>query len=120
MGLELREQVEIVSGVGAPSIVSGTKTVSGDNALIAAPGAGVRIVVSAVTIQNESATPTTMVLKSGSTAKFRWLEQAQGDGLVLNFAPGREWRLGTNEALNLNLSGANSCGYNVVYWTETV
>jgi hypothetical protein len=120
MGLELREQVERLSGVAAPSIEMCTKAASGDNALIAAPGASTRIVVSAFTIQNESATATTMVLKSGSTAKFRWLGHNQGDGLVMAFPPGREWRLGTNEALNLNLDGANSCGYSVVYWTETV
>jgi hypothetical protein len=36
------------------------------------------------------------------------------------FSTGREWRLGNNEALILNLDGANQCGYSVQYYTEGV
>lgn len=98
--------------------VTGTKAASGDNELIAAPAAGVRIVVTSVLLQNESATATTMLLKDGATAKMRCLGQNQGDGLLMTFPPGREWKLTAATALNLNLSGANSCGYSVQYYTE--
>jgi hypothetical protein len=102
------------------SYATGTAALSGDNTLVAAPGANTRIVVTAFTVQNESATATTMILKSTSANRWRVLGQAQGDGLAMVFPVGQGWKLGTNEALLLNLSGANSCGYNVQYYTEAV
>lgn len=100
--------------------VAGTKAAAGDNELIAAPGANTRLVVSAIMAQNESATATTILLKSGANTKRRALLQSQGDGVAWQFPAGREWKLGANEALNLNLSGANSHGYTVDYYTEAV
>jgi hypothetical protein len=102
--------------------INGTFAVAGNNTVVAAPGAGQRIVVSAFVIQNESGTATTMILASSGSLNDGWrlLGQNQGDGLAMAFSAGREWRLGTNEALILNLSGANSCGYSVQYYTETV
>jgi hypothetical protein len=97
---------------------TGTAALSGDNTLVAAPGANIRLVVTAFTIQNESATATTMILKSASTNRWRVLGQAQGDGLAMTFPVGQGWKLAANEALLLNLSGANSCGYSVQYYTE--
>ena len=108
----------LILGEISPSQVTGTAATSGDNELIAAPGAGVRIVVTAFVIQNESATATTMILRDGTTAKWRCLGQNQGDGLAVVLPPGRAWKLTANAALNLNLSGANSCGYSVQYYTE--
>lgn len=99
--------------------VTGTKSSSGDNSLIAAV-ANKRHIITSITVQNESTTGTTMILKSGSTAFWRVLAQNQGDGLAFNFQPGLTWTLGVNEALVLNLSGANSCGYSVAYYTEAV
>jgi hypothetical protein len=104
---------------GPPQLtVTGTKAEAGDNELIAAPGAGKRIVVSALIVQLEAATATTMILKAGATALLRTLAQNQGDGLALHFPPERELQLGANAALNLNLSGANSCGYSVIYHVD--
>lgn len=100
------------------TIVTGTKTASGDNELIAAPGAGVSIVVAWFTIQNESSTATTMLLREGTTAKERVFAQNQGDGLSRVYPPDARWKLAANTALNLNLSGANQCGYTVGYYTE--
>jgi hypothetical protein len=98
--------------------VTGTVSDSGDNELVAAPGSNIRIIVVAFVIQNESSTATTMILKEGSTARFRVLGQNQGDGLTFCFAPGREWKLAANTALNLNLDGANACGFSIAYYTE--
>jgi hypothetical protein len=97
---------------------TGTAAASGDNTLVAAPGAGKRIVISALIVQNESATATTAILKDGSTAILRCLGQNQGDGLALHFAPERELRLSADAALVLNLSGANSHGYSVIYHVD--
>lgn len=99
------------------SQVTGTATASGANQLIVTPGAGNRLVVKELMVQNESSTETTMILKSGTTAKWR-AKLTAGMGLALSFADGEEWRLGTNEKLDLDLSGANSHGYSVRYFTE--
>ena len=100
--------------------VTGTKAASGDNELIAAPTAGTRIVVSSFQIQLEADTETTLIMKDGATNKFRFLAVGRGGGLNKDFMQGREWKMTAATALNLNLSGANSCGYNVSYYTETV
>lgn len=102
------------------TIVSGAAASSGDNSLIAAPSTGERIVVTAFTIQNESAVATTMILRDGTTSKWRYLGQTQGAGQTVVFPPGREWKLTTATALQLNLSGANSCGYTIQYYVEYV
>lgn len=101
----------------ALTTISGTKSSSGDNQLVAAPGATTYIYVVSFTIQNESSVATTMTLRSGTTSNgWRWLGHSQGDGLSKDFPIARPWRLNANEALNLNLSGANSCGYSVMYY----
>lgn len=120
--VELQGAGSGVLAVQAEQNINGTYAVAGNNTILAAPGAGIRIVVSAFVIQNESATATTMTLASSGSLNDGWrcLGQNQGDGLAMAFSAGREWRLGTNEALILNLSGANSCGYSVQYYTEVV
>lgn len=102
------------------TVVANTFASAGDNTIVGAPAAGNRLVVSSIVVQNESATATTILLKSGANTKRRALLQSQGDGVAWAFAPGREWRLGEAEALVLNLSGANSHGVTVDYWSEAV
>lgn len=90
---------------------------SGDQTLVAAPAAGNHLVVKDLVVQNESAVETTIILKSGSTAKWRSKLVANA-ALALSFSEGEEWRLGSAEALVLNLSGANSHGYSIRHRTE--
>ena len=59
-------------------------------------------------MQNESSTATTFTLKDGSTVKYRYLAQNQGDSLGRVYDDEWEWRLTEATALILNLSGANS------------
>ena len=103
---------------GASLVVTGTKAASGDNSLIAAPGAGLCIVVEGFALQNESATATTLILKEDVGAEavslFRYYAHTQGAGVTWNYPK----KLTANKALNLNLSGANSCGYTVWYHIE--
>jgi hypothetical protein len=96
-----------------------TIATSGDNTLVAAPGAGNRLVVKELIVQNESTTTTTAIIKSGATNRWR-VRSGENAGLALSFAQDEEWRLGDNEALIVNLSGANSHGYSVRYLTEAV
>ena len=101
----------------------GTAATLGDNTIVPAPGAGFRIVVTGFVLENASATATTMILKDGpnpAAGRFRRLGQNQGDGLSKDFHPDHVWRLTAGNALVLNLSGANTCGYVVQYYTEAV
>jgi hypothetical protein len=98
----------------------GATSTSGDNILAAAPAAGLQIIVTSLVLQNESSTATTLILKAGSSAVLRILCQSQGDGIALAFPPGSELRLGSNAALVLNLSGANACGYSIMYYVDAV
>lgn len=98
--------------------LTGTTAAAGQTTLVAAPGAGVRIVVSSLMIQNESGTATTVHAQAGGASTMRALLQNQGNALSYSGLIGREWKLPANTALNVNLSGANSHGYSVIYYTE--
>jgi hypothetical protein len=100
--------------------VTNTTATSGDNTIIAAPSAGNRIVVHQWKIQLEAATATTVLLKNGSTTYDRLYCAAAGDGAVIVYPTGKEWRLDGATALVFNLSGANAIGYSVRYTTEAV
>jgi hypothetical protein len=104
--------------MGQPTITraAGTKADSGDNTLIASPGAGYKLVLLYLHVQNESTTATTCLIKHGSTTVGRVLAQNQGDGWLRDYC---EYPVQMPEAtaLVLNLSGANSHGYTVEYVT---
>lgn len=112
--------VDIAAYLVPPTLTfaTGTAASSGDNTLIAAPGANVQIVIVGFQLQNESAvTSVTTVLKFGATAKYRALLAAGA------FAPSYgkvSWKVGDNTALVLNLSAAVSTGYTIWYYTEAV
>lgn len=99
--------------------ISGKKSDAGNNTLVAAPGADERIVVTEFLIENESNSELLMLLRSGSDEKYRRLMVNRGDGLDREYPAGREWRLGWNEALILNLSDDLDCGYSLAYATES-
>jgi hypothetical protein len=99
--------------------VTGTTAAAGMTTLVAAPGAGTRIVVNAFMVQNESAVATTAQVGEGGAAAFRGLLQTQGAALSGSFEIGREWKLAANVALTVTLSAANSHGYSVRYYTES-
>lgn len=97
---------------------------SGANSIIAAPGAGKRIVLCDFTYMNTSATATTSLLQSGTTTFRRYKFAAASDsaiaGVDRTMERGREWRLGTNEAFVIDLSGANAHIGGCSYFVEEV
>jgi hypothetical protein len=100
------------------STVSGTKSSSGDNTLISAPGSGKRIVITFLMVQNKSSNAVTLKLKwSGGDQIREMLAQNQGDGFTNEPAPDARLRK-TNEDLVLNLSAAETVTYSVDYYTE--
>lgn len=113
-------QVPVADRQNTLAVVT-TVSAAGITALVAAPGAPYRIVVSSFTMQNESSTATTMQLvENGGGAFERILGQNQGDGLARAYAIGHEWRLPLNTGLDAWLSGANQCGFTVHYWVEAL
>jgi len=97
---------------------TGTSSSSGDVPLVAAPGAGLAIVVCHLQTQNESATADQYIVKEGSTARARYLAQNQGDGIIISVPKGFKWKLPANTALNWNKSQAVAGGYTVGYYLE--
>lgn len=114
----LQSLTSLINIFTRPTIVyvTGTISSSGDNTIVSAQGAGVSIYITHLVIQNESSTATTIILKDSSN-RLRCLGQSQGNGLALTFSERREIKLAANTALILNLSGANSCGYSIGYYT---
>lgn len=104
------------------SVATGTAAASGDNTLIAAPGAGLRTVLVEVQLQLEAATATVGLLKDGAggAVLLRWRGVNDGDGVVHQWPMDTRLKLTAATALVLNLSGANQCGYTVYYYTEAV
>ena len=107
-----------------PSIIlckAGTVATSGDNTLITAPGTGLRIVLVSWSWWNESSTDTTAILKSTSLGSIdRYVQTAKGSGKIVDLGDSYVVKLAENEALLLNLSGANSHGYSVRYFIEEI
>lgn len=99
------------------TVIATTKAESGVNTVVAAPGAGLRLVVKELVVQNESATTTTVLIESGDTTCWRAV-LAERQAITLSFAVGEEWRLGANAALVVDLSGANSHSVSGRYFTE--
>ena len=97
---------------------TGTAGTSGDNTLIAAPGAGKQLKIVKLQLQNESSTATVNIVKFGTVAKWRIKAAADSVQLSAPIPDGEEWAVGANLALVLNLGGANSHGYNVQYYVE--
>lgn len=99
---------------------SGIVSASGDTTAIVAPGAGKRVVISDVIVQNESTAEVTCLVKNGATTIKRLLMTSKGNGVAWAFAAGREWRLSEDTALIVNLSSANSVGISFSYFLESL
>jgi len=112
----------LLARIGATRLYVGTTVaVSGDNTVIVAPGAGVRIVITGLRVQNETSTATTVLIKDGaSTTLAKLRTPTDGSGLSENYYLGDEIRLSEDTAFVVNLSGANNHGVSVRYWLETV
>ena len=100
----------------------GTAASAGDNTVVAAPGAGLRVVLVEVQLQLEASTATVGLLKDGAAGAtvLRWRGVNDGDGIVKQFPIDARLKLSTNTAAVLNLSGANQVGYTIYYYTEAV
>lgn len=99
---------------------TGVASATGDNLLIAAPGVGQQIIITAIHIQNESSNSTTAILKFGTNNMWRIHMPADGDGVAIPISTTYGWTVGDNTALNLNLSGANAVGFSIAYYVKSI
>lgn len=102
------------------SSLTNTVAAAGDTTLIAAPGTGLRVVVSEVSLQNEGAADVTVLVKNGATTIRRFLLKVGATPTIIVLCADKEWRLSANLAFVLNLSAAVAVGYNVAYNTEAI
>jgi hypothetical protein len=111
--------------MGVLSVYSGAPASAGDNTLVAAPGAGKRIVPVFIALQNNTATADTLLLYSGAsstgTKLLTILAQNQGDGIVAStvFHPdptGDAYTLACGENQALVLNKAQAVATNVTIW----
>lgn len=107
--------------IWTPSVT--TEADSGDNTVIAAPGAGKALEFKRIVVQNETATATTVLVKAGTTIHYRRL-LGERETLELEFGTQSDdcdvWRLPADTAFVVNLSATNSHGVSADYRTADV
>lgn len=104
------------------NFLSATVSTSGDTTLVAAPGSGNRFGIAWLHLQNESATETTVTIKSGSTERYRAVLSAKGTAgsfRAVEFPVYMPLETIANQALVIGLSGANAIGYSLAYHVRT-
>jgi hypothetical protein len=101
--------------------ISTTVSTSGDNTVIAAPGSGNTLSIPFFSIENESATEVTVILKSGATNRYRAVlspKSTAGSFRIVEMPLHMPLSMAVNEALVVNISGAFSVGINVAYFVR--
>ncbi len=99
---------------------TGLISTSGDNSIITAPGDNYRICLLSWSWWNTTTTSTTAILKSTTLTVDRYISAISGGGKIFNVPTGFKVDLPTNEPLLINLSGAISHGYFILYFIEEV
>lgn len=97
-----------------------TQSTLGDSTIIAASGADTQIVLTAISVQNESSSDTTAVLKNNQTPFFRAVMPQKGSRIDRIYPVDARYRLSANSPLILNLSGANAIGFSIDYYLEQI
>lgn len=108
-GLIVNGSLKTSSGVTSRNYLDFPTTLfsaSGDNTVIASPGAGFRLVISEYKIQNNSTTSTVVLIKKGATVIDRLKCPDEGDGVIQSFDYWKELELPANTAFIVNLSNA--------------
>lgn len=108
--------ISLLESMGEQTPFSGTVSTSGDNTIIAAPGAGNRLVIDTWDIA--SAAAVTVLLKFGATAFM--VHPFDGGTDYLRWSGPVRWVLPENTAFVGNLSDAQSVTYYGLYHVETV
>jgi hypothetical protein len=95
-----------------------SSTGTGDTAVIVAPGAGIRLYITTITVYNSSTTNTYVTVKDGTTAKLVLPAPAQG-GCVVTLP--RPLRITANTAFNFaSNTGVTTMFVSAVGYTSTV
>ena len=112
-----------LNGIGlTKNYLTTTVSTNGDNTVIAAPGSGNTISIPFFSLENESASEVTVILKSGGTNRYRAVlspKSTAGSFRIVEMPLHMPLNMGINEALLINLSGALSVGVNVAYFVRS-
>lgn len=108
------------SGESPLASVKGTASTSGDNTLVAAPGAGLEIVPVSWAFWTNVTGPLSMTLGSDTVDIAYYTAQSAGQGITGAMVPGYPLGIGANSALELNLDSAKEAGYFVQYYVRAV
>lgn len=100
--------------------VKGTCNTSGDNQLVAAPGAGNEIVPVSWEFWADETGPLAMTLGSDTVDVAYYNAQSAGQGVAGAIVPGFVLGIGANAALELNLNSAKNAGFCVRYYVRAV
>lgn len=105
--------------------VVGTRSTSGDGtAVIAAPGAGLRNVITYYRLQLEADGDQTILLKSGSTIVGRFFGGSKGHGIIERLDQDNQLvdriLCGANEAVYINLSASAAVNYTIRYYVDGI
>lgn len=89
-------------------------TNSGDNDVIAAPGASLSLYICKVSINNAGSSNIVVALQEESSATDRWRMElaSEGGGALIDFGA-RGWKLGANKKLQVNLGAGGDVNVNV-------
>ena len=98
------------------SLIGGVVSASGDNTIIAAPGAGKKIAIHSLHVVNEGASAVTVIIRAdaATTEVFR-AHLAVGAAFTWTGTDGDVWYLTENKLLEINLSDAVDVGYTFRY-----
>jgi hypothetical protein len=96
----------------APASVNVTN--SGNNTVIAAPGASLSLYIKKGSIHNRGASNIVALLQDGAGGTTRWRAELASEGGASGFSFGeRGWKLTADTLLNVNLSGAGDVDVNI-------
>jgi hypothetical protein len=112
---DLFGRLVVLNGHASPEApVTVNATSSGNNTVIAAPGASVSLHICKGSIHNSGASNITAILQDGAGGTARWAAEltAEGGGSLFDFGS-RGWKLTADTLLNCNLSGAGDVRVNV-------
>lgn len=104
---------------------TGQESSSGNNTMVAAPGAGKKITVYALYVAAVyDAAKLTILIQDGASGTTKWRNIIQTPADVVGGAnlavapPGFLFQLSANTLLNMNLSAAVAVDWSVAYWIE--
>jgi hypothetical protein len=105
----------LVSATRGPAFITGLALASGTVQIVAAPGAGLSIHVTSITVTNASGTAGKVSLKDGTTDRLNFpVPATNASGMSMTLDP--PWKLAANAALQASSDTATAASVNVQFY----